>query len=55
MVLQVCLGIWAVLTAAQVHVAITHQVTAVLLWVLIIRARHRAQYPVAGSIRKGTA
>lgn len=55
MVAQVGLGIWAVLTAAQVHVAITHQVTAVLLWVLIIRARHRAQYPVAGSIRKGTA
>lgn len=55
MVLQVCLGIWAVLTAAQVHVAITHQVSAVLLWVLIIRARHRAQYPLAGSIREGTA
>ena len=55
MVAQVCLGIWAVLTAAQVHVAITHQVGAVILWVLIIRARHRAQYPIAGSIREGTA
>lgn len=55
MVVQVGLGIWAVLTAAQVHVAITHQVGAVILWVLIIRARHRAQYPLAGSIREGTA
>ena len=43
------------LTAAQVHVAITHQVGAVVLWVLVIRARHLAQYPVAGSIREGTA
>ncbi|MDP3262703.1 MAG: COX15/CtaA family protein [Tabrizicola sp.] len=52
---QVALGIAAVLTAAHVHVAITHQVGAVILWVLIIRARHLAQYPVAGSIREGTA
>ncbi|MBC2837410.1 heme A synthase [Paragemmobacter straminiformis] len=52
---QVVLGIYTALTAAQVHVAITHQVGAVLLWVLVIRARHLAQYPVAGSIRKGTA
>jgi cytochrome c oxidase assembly protein subunit 15 len=38
-----------------VHVAITHQIGAVILWVLILRARHLAQYPVAGSIREGTA
>ena len=55
MLAQVALGIAAVMTAAQVHVAITHQIGAVLLWVLIIRARHLAQYPVAGSIREGTA
>lgn len=55
LVVQVCLGIFAALTAAQVHVAITHQVGAVVLWVLVIRLRHMAQYPVAGSIRKGTA
>jgi len=55
MVAQMVLGIAAVLTAAHVHVAITHQVGAVILWVLIIRARHLAQYPVAGSIREGTA
>jgi heme a synthase len=55
MLAQVALGIAAALTAAHVHVAITHQIGAVILWVLIIRARHLAQYPVAGSIRKGTA
>jgi heme a synthase len=36
-------------------VAITHQIGAVILWVLILRARHLAAYPIAGSIRKGTA
>ncbi|EEW26771.1 COX15/CtaA family protein [Rhodobacter ferrooxidans] len=51
---QVGLGIAAVLTAGQLHAAVSHQVGAVLLWVLILRARHLAQYPIAGSIRKGT-
>ncbi|QYK41077.1 MAG: COX15/CtaA family protein [Paracoccaceae bacterium] len=55
LVVQMGLGIWAVLTAAQLHVAISHQIGAVVLWVLIIRARYLSQYPVAGSIRKGTA
>lgn len=52
---QMVLGIAAVLTAAHVHVAITHQIGAVILWVLIIRARHLSIYPRAGSIREGTA
>jgi cytochrome c oxidase assembly protein subunit 15 len=52
---QMALGIAAVLTSAHVHVAITHQIGAVILWVLILRARHLAQYPVSGSIREGTA
>lgn len=55
LVAQVALGVVTVLTAAHLHVAITHQVGAILLWVLIFRARHLAQYPVAGSIREGTA
>jgi len=55
LVVQMALGIVTVLTVAHVHVAITHQVGAVILWVLILRARHLAQYPVAGSIREGTA
>jgi cytochrome c oxidase assembly protein subunit 15 len=55
MVVQMVLGIYAALTAAALHVAITHQLGAVLLWVLVIRARHLAAYPVQGSIREGTA
>ncbi len=55
LVAQMTLGIFAALTMAQLHVAITHQIGAVILWVLIIRARHLSAYPVAGSIRKGTA
>jgi cytochrome c oxidase assembly protein subunit 15 len=52
---QVVLGIVAVLTSAQLHTAIAHQIGAVILWVLILRARHLSQYPRQGSIRKGTA
>jgi cytochrome c oxidase assembly protein subunit 15 len=52
---QMALGIVTVLTGAHLHVAITHQLGAVILWVLILRARHLSQYPVAGSIREGTA
>jgi cytochrome c oxidase assembly protein subunit 15 len=55
LVVQMAFGIATVLTVAHVHVAITHQIGAVILWVLILRARHLSQYPVAGSIRKGTA
>ncbi|MFN6055586.1 MAG: heme A synthase, partial [Paracoccaceae bacterium] len=49
LVVQMALGIATVLTVAHVHVAITHQIGAVILWVLILRARHLSQYPVAGS------
>jgi heme a synthase len=55
LVVQMAIGIATVLTVAHVHVAITHQIGAVILWVLIIRARHLALYPMAGSIREGTA
>ncbi len=55
LVAQMVLGIITVLTAAHMHIAITHQIGAVILWVLIIRARHLSMYPVAGSIAKGTA
>lgn len=55
LVAQMGLGIATVLTVAHVHVAITHQIGAVILWVLILRARHLSQYPIAGSIREGTA
>ena len=55
LVAQLALGIFTALTAAAPHVAITHQIGAILLWVLILRARHLSQNPIAGSIRKGTA
>ncbi len=55
LVLQVVLGIYTALTAAQLHMAITHQIGAVVLWVLVIRARHLASFPRQGSIREGTA
>jgi len=55
LLVQVVLGIYTALSAAQLHMAITHQVGAVVLWVLVIRARHMAAYPVQGSIREGTA
>jgi len=55
LLVQMVLGIVTALTAAHVHVAITHQIGAVILWVLILRARHLSQYPIAGSIREGTA
>ncbi len=55
LVAQMVLGIVTVLTVAHMHVAITHQIGAVILWVLILRARHLSQYPVSGSIREGTA
>lgn len=52
---QMVLGIAAALTAAQLHAAISHQVGAILLWVLVLRLRYMAFYPRQGSIRKGTA
>ncbi len=56
MVGQVALGIATLYTINETfQIALTHQVGAVILWVLILRLRHLAQYPVAGSIRKGTA
>ena len=50
---QIVLGVYTVVTAAPWEIAILHQATAALLWVLIIRARFMAQYPRASSIREG--
>jgi cytochrome c oxidase assembly protein subunit 15 len=55
LVAQMVIGIATALTAAHVNVAITHQLGAVVLWVLVIRARHLSMYPVVGSIKEGTA
>ncbi|MHA6261960.1 heme A synthase [Arenibacterium sp. CAU 1754] len=53
--LQVVLGIFTVLYGAPVHIAIVHQLLAVGLWVLILRARFMAAYPAATSVRRGAA
>ena len=55
MLVQALLGIWTALSAAGLPMAIAHQVGAVVLWVLVLRARFLATYPVQGSIREGTA
>lgn len=49
--LQIMLGILTVLHAAPLGLGLAHQLGAVALWVLIIRARHAAQYPQQQSIR----
>ncbi|MBI1417995.1 MAG: heme A synthase [Limimaricola sp.] len=51
---QMTLGIFTVLYSAPVHLAIVHQVGAVVLWVLILRARFLARYPLPQSIRGTT-
>ncbi|MGH1425797.1 MAG: heme A synthase [Pseudooceanicola sp.] len=50
---QILLGIYTVVTGAPWNVAILHQLLGVITWVLILRARFYAAYPVATSIRKG--
>jgi cytochrome c oxidase assembly protein subunit 15 len=51
LVLQAVLGIMTVIYIAPWHLAITHQILAVILWVLILRARFLSQYPVIRSVR----
>ncbi|MCU9848664.1 COX15/CtaA family protein [Defluviimonas sp. WL0024] len=48
---QLVLGIVTVLHAAPLALGLVHQLGAVVLWVLILRARHRAQYPIVATIR----
>lgn len=55
MVAQVVLGIVTVILMAPWHVAILHQFGAVVLWVLILRARFLARYPLPQSLRGRTA
>ncbi|MBV0911962.1 heme A synthase [Anianabacter salinae] len=51
LVLQMLLGIVTVMYSAPLQLAILHQFGAVLLWVLIIRGRHLAQFPLSQSVR----
>ena len=54
MFLQMVLGIVTVLYSAPWHIAIVHQFGAVVLWVLVLRARFLAIYPLPQSV-KGAA
>jgi len=49
--LQIVVGITTVMYAAPVHIALVHQALAVVLWVLILRARFLSAYPIAASLR----
>ncbi|WP_300030067.1 heme A synthase [uncultured Roseobacter sp.] len=51
LLLQVVLGIVTVIYGAPVHIAIFHQALAILVWVLILRARFLSGYPIATSLR----
>lgn len=51
LLVQVVLGIVAVLHAAPLHLGLAHQAGAIVLFTLIIRARHRALYPIVTSLR----
>ncbi|MEP4198139.1 MAG: heme A synthase [Aliishimia sp.] len=53
LLLQVVLGIVTVLYGAPWYIAIVHQALAVVLWVLILRARFLSAYPMASSVREG--
>ncbi|MEZ5912106.1 MAG: COX15/CtaA family protein [Paracoccaceae bacterium] len=48
---QIVLGIVTVLHAAPLHLALVHQLGAVILWVMILRAAFLSRYPVIRSIR----
>ena len=49
---QMALGIVTVLHAAPLALGLAHQLGAVALWVLILRARHHAAWPIVRSIRE---
>ena len=53
MLAQVVLGIFAVLYLARLDIALTHQLGAVALFVLVIRARFHAAFPEAQKIARG--
>lgn len=48
---QIVIGVVTVMYSAPWYIAIIHQIGAILLWVLILRARYLAQYPVPQSVR----
>ena len=53
MLVQIVLGIVTVIYIAPLHLAIVHQLMAVVVWAVILRARFQAAYPVTTTIRGG--
>lgn len=53
LVVQALIGIVTVLYSAPLQLAILHQIGAVVLWVLILRARYLARFPLPQSVRDG--
>ncbi|MEM9709437.1 MAG: heme A synthase [Pseudomonadota bacterium] len=51
MLIQVVIGIMTLVHAAPLQMAILHQFGAVILWVLILRARFLSAYPPSQSVR----
>nr|WP_111298223.1 heme A synthase [Paracoccus saliphilus] len=51
MAAQIGLGIMNVIHASPLELALAHQLGAVVLFTLILRARHHARYPIETSIR----
>ena len=51
LLVQIALGIATVMHSAPWQIASPHQAGAIALWVLALRARHRAAYPLVQSIR----
>ncbi|MDO5657630.1 MAG: COX15/CtaA family protein [Paracoccus sp. (in: a-proteobacteria)] len=51
MAAQIVLGILNVIHASPLYLALSHQIGAVVLFVLILRARHHARYPIETSVR----
>ncbi len=51
MLLQLIIGIVTVIYSAPWQIAIVHQLTAVILWALILRARFLAKFPIPQTIK----
>lgn len=49
--MQMALGITTLVNGAPLHLGLIHQAAAVIVWVLVIRARFLARYPLVTSIR----
>lgn len=48
---QILVGIITVLYMAQLHIAITHQLIGVILWLAVLRARFLTRFPLPQSVR----